>query len=397
MDRDELAQAVEQPAARVGLEVERALGDALVSDAQSGGLPLLSAMLLELWRTRDAHVLRNQSYKASGGMHAAVARLAETAYGRLGASNQRVARSVLLRLAGEQDGGLVRRRAPVAELEQIDGANPVVAALIDALLLTIGDGKVELSHEALLREWPRYRAWLEEDRVGRRMHTHLTAAAAEWEGQDRDPGKLYRGARLADALEWSAQNRDRTNAPEREFLDRSRLESERQQRRQRSQNRRLRALLLAVGTLLLIAVGAAIVAAVKQQTASNEARAALARQLGAEAVDQPRLDLAMLMAPEAVNLDRSPQTESALLTTLLRSPAVVGTIALPTNTTGRLAFQPGWSHARSRGRPWRAAALRRAHARHNRPTAGRARRLATARVLERRNAARLPIRRVRLL
>ena len=53
----------------------------------------------------------------------------------------------------------------------------MVAALIDARLLTISDGKVELSHEALLREWPRYQTWLDDDRVGRRLHGHLTAAA----------------------------------------------------------------------------------------------------------------------------------------------------------------------------------------------------------------------------
>ena len=342
MDRDELASAIEAPAAQAGLEVERPLIDALVADAaaQTGGLPLLSAMLLELWGARDGRVLRYESYRSSGGMHAAVARLAESAYARLAKPQREVAQSVMLRLATEQDGALVRRRAPVAELERINGANPVVAALIDARLLTLSDGRIELSHEALLREWPRYRTWLEEDRAGRRLHAHLTSAAEEWETGDRDPGELYRGARLVAAVDWAGQHGDRLNSLESAFLDAGRLESQHEQRRQRSQNRRLRVLLIAVGALLAVAVGAAIVAAIKQETASNEARAALARQLGAEAVNEPRLDVAMLMAREAVRLDRSPQTEGTLLATLLRSPAVIGTIALPGNTTGKLAFSP---------------------------------------------------------
>jgi DNA-binding SARP family transcriptional activator/WD40 repeat protein len=342
MDRDELAEAIEQPTARAGLEIERPLVDALVSDtaAQTGGLPLLSAMLLELWQARDGCVLRYEAYRASGGTQAAVARLAEAAYTRFRIPERRVVRSVMLRLATEQDGTLTRRRAPVAELEQIDGANAVVAALIDDRLLTLSDGKIELSHEALLREWPRYRAWLEEDRAGRRVHAHLTAAAGEWDARGRDPGELYRGARLAGALEWAVNHEDRLNCVEREFLDRARLESERQQRRQRTQNRRLRSLLLAVGALLVVAVGAAMIARGKQRSASTAARVALGRQLGAEAVTEPQLDLAMLMAREAVALDRSPQTEATLLTTLLRSPAVIGTIDLPTNTTAALAFSP---------------------------------------------------------
>jgi WD40 repeat protein/DNA-binding SARP family transcriptional activator len=343
MDRDELARAIEQPAARARLELERTLVDALVSDVagEPGGLPLLSTTLLELWRARDGRSLRYERYRTSGGVRGAVARLAEAAYTQLGEAERRVARGVMLRLASGEEGALVRRRVPLAELERIDGAERVLAALTDARLLTVSDEEVEISHEALLREWPRYRAWLEEDRVGRRLHAHLMSSAREWDAGGRDPGELYRGARLAGALDWTAQHDDELNALEREFIQSSLLEAERAARRQRSQNRRLRSLLLGVGLLLIVAVVAGIVALIKQQSASNQARAALGRQLGAEAVNEPRLDLAMLLAREAVNLDRSPQTEGTLLATLLRSPAVVRTFALPINAPPqRLALSP---------------------------------------------------------
>ncbi|MFL5860594.1 MAG: BTAD domain-containing putative transcriptional regulator, partial [Solirubrobacteraceae bacterium] len=342
MGRAELAEAIEQPAARAGLEIERPLVEELVSHAagQSGGLPLLSAMLVELWQARDRRVLRYESYRASGALHAAVARLAEAAYGQLGTAQQHVARTVLLRLAGDQAGTLVRRRAPVAELDRIDGANPVVSALINGRLLTLSDGRVELSHEALLHEWPRYRAWLDEDRAGRRLHGHLSAAAAEWEAGGRDPAELYRGARLTSALDWDRDHGDRVNALEREFLDSSRLETEREARQQRVQNRRLRGLVIGVGALLAIAVAAGIIAVTKQQSASNEARGALARRVGAQAVNEPRLDVAMLLAREAVKLDHSPQTEGTLLATLQRDPAVIGAFALPISLAPHLALSP---------------------------------------------------------
>ena len=102
-------------------------------------------------------------------------------------AGRRVARGLLLRLAHGEEGALVRRRLPLAELERIDGAEPVLAALTDARLLTASDGEVEISHEALLQEWPRYRAWLEEDRVGRRLHAHLTDASRGWDAGGRDP------------------------------------------------------------------------------------------------------------------------------------------------------------------------------------------------------------------
>ena len=102
----------------------------------------------------------------------------------------------------------MRRRVPLAEIEQIDGANQVLATLTDARLLTVSDGEVEVSHEALLQEWPRYREWLEEDRVGRRLQAHLATSAREWDGRSRDPGDLYRGTRLAGAEDWASQHAD---------------------------------------------------------------------------------------------------------------------------------------------------------------------------------------------
>jgi DNA-binding SARP family transcriptional activator/WD40 repeat protein len=349
MDRGELARAIEQPAARAGLELEHGLADALVSDVagEPGGLPLLSTTLLELWREREGRALRYGAYRASGGVHGAVARLAEAAYAQLGETERRIARGVMLRLAGGEDGTLARRRVPLREMERVDGAGPVVAALTDARLLTVSDGEVELSHEALLREWPRYRAWLEEDRIGRRLHTHLTAAAVDWDTRDRDPGDLYRGARLASALDWAAQHDDQLNALERGFVQASRVEAERAASRQRAQNRRLRSLLLGVGVLLVFAVIAGIVALVQRRSATHEAgeataaaRVALARELGAQAVNEPRLDLAMLLAREAVSLDRSPQTEGTLLATLQRRPTVIGTFQLPIARSQQLALSP---------------------------------------------------------
>jgi WD40 repeat protein len=336
MDDDELARAIEQPAARAGLEVERTLVDALVANVagEPGGLPLLSTTLLELWRTRDGRTLRFDRYRTSGGVRGAVARLAEAAYSKLDEEEQRIARNVMLRLAGGEDGALVRRRVRLAELERLDGAQRVLATLTDARLLTVTDGEVELSHEALLREWPRYRTWLEEDRAGRRLHARLMGNAREWDATGRDPGELYRGARLADALEWARQHDDQLGLPERSFLDASR-------RHAAWTTRRLYGILIGVGLLLLASSVAAAIAVTQNRHAITEGRVALAQQLGAEALNESRLDLAMLLAREAVNLDRSPQTEGALLATVQRSPAVIGTLMLPGNTSpGQLAVNP---------------------------------------------------------
>src|SRR5438132_11781571 len=54
----------------------------------------------------------------------------------------------------------------------------------------------QVAHEALIREWPRLREWLNQDRRALRVWRQLLRAAQEWEHLGRDAGGLYRGARL---------------------------------------------------------------------------------------------------------------------------------------------------------------------------------------------------------
>jgi WD40 repeat protein/DNA-binding SARP family transcriptional activator len=345
MLRDELARAIERPAVQAGLQVERELVDALVSDVagEPGALPLLSTSLLELWREREGRLLTYAAFLRTDGVRGAVARLAESAYDTLTTDEQSVARAVMLRLVAEEDGTLVRRRAPLDEFELGEGspAAHVVSVLTDARLLTASDGMLEVSHEALLSEWPRLREWLDEDRDGRRLHAHLAAASREWNERGRHEAELYRGPRLTAALEWTSGHVADLNTVEREFVETSRHAAELESARQRRANRRLKTLLVGIAVLLVAAVAAGVGALVARSHAQHEATVALARELGAEAVSVPRIDQAMLLAREALDLNRSPQTEGTMLATLLRSPAAVGTFTSPIDSRPqRVAVSP---------------------------------------------------------
>ena len=92
-----------------------------------------------------------------------------------------------------------RRRASFDELipRGTDGeeVRAVLTKLADARLITTGENTAEVAHEALIREWPHLREWLNEDREGLPLHRHLTEAANEWAMLERDSSVLYRGAR----------------------------------------------------------------------------------------------------------------------------------------------------------------------------------------------------------
>jgi WD40 repeat protein/class 3 adenylate cyclase len=330
----ELRRAIELPARRVGVRVDSALVDRLVAEVvdEPGGLPLLSTALVELWGTRGGGWLRLDAYQQAGGVHGAVARLAESSYTELGEPQRAAARALFMRLvATGEEGILVRRTVHRAELELGPGTElaEVVTRLTDDRLLTVTDDTVEVAHEALLREWPRLVEWLREDAQGRELREHLIQAARRWEASQRDGGELYRGARLAMTLDWAATRAHELNDSEREFLAESRSDADREAERQRRTNRRLRALLAGLSVVLVCAVAAGVIALLQRSSARHEATVALGRQLGAEAVSEPRIDRAMLLARESLNLDRSRQTAGTLLTTLLRSPALIGTFTVP--------------------------------------------------------------------
>jgi WD40 repeat protein/DNA-binding SARP family transcriptional activator len=344
MRREELRRAIELPARRAGLRVEPSLTSALVGEVadEPGGLPLLSTTLVELWQERGGRTLRRPTYDRSGGVNGAVARLAERAYGRLSTPQRERARAILLRLTDAEQPVPVRRRVALSELEteRDEQAATALAVLTESRLVTVDEDTVEVAHEALLREWPRLRAWLAEDIEGRRLHQHLSNAAAEWERSGRDPAELYRGTRLASALDWAAIHDPELNELEREFLEVSREANEREAERQRRANRRLRTLLAGAGALLVAAVIGGVIAVAQRQEARSAARAEAAQRLGAQALTEERVDQALRLAGAGLALDDSVATRSNLLSTLLRNPATLGVLPGDGEDLGLVALSP---------------------------------------------------------
>lgn len=326
MSAGELRRAIVGPAERVGLEVEPALVDELVGElaGEAGALPLLSTALVDLWREREGRTLTLAAYERRGGVRGAVGHHAEAAFRSLDADGRRAARPLLLRLVAGGDGeALRRRRATRAELEvgtdeHVDG---VLSRLVERRLVVADEDTYELVHESLLEHWPRLAGWLADDAAARRVHGLLTDAASRWDAGGRDAGELYRGARLATAIEWSeaAGEGAALNRLERDFLRESRSASARS-------TRRLRFLLTAALALLALALIAGAVALRARGSARRQETAAVAQRLGAQALVEPQLDRALLLAREGVDLDDSGATRGNLLAALLRSPAALAVL-----------------------------------------------------------------------
>jgi WD40 repeat protein/DNA-binding SARP family transcriptional activator len=343
LSHEELRQAVVYPARRVGLHVEPELADALVDDVadEPGALPLLSSALLELWQRRTGRRLRYASYEQTGGVRGAVARLAENAFAELDDDQQALARGVLLQLAEVDDErGVERRRLPLSELHSERGADAthVIGLLADRRLLTISEGAVEVAHEALLREWPRLRAWIDEDRDGLRIERNLRAAAQEWVRLGRDDGALYRGAHLHEARAWSARGRPSPTESEREFLGAS-VDYDRRERRSHRRRVTFAFGALALGIVVITAV--AVVAVGQRRDAERQRNFAVSRELALQSGNMLDVDPALGVRLALWAEDTAPTDESAAAlrqaTAALHKSTVLRADSMNANTA---AFSP---------------------------------------------------------
>jgi hypothetical protein len=330
MTDGELRRAIVEPARWAGLTLEAGLADVVCGDSagEPGGLPLVSTALFETWARRHGNTLTVAAYRQAGGVNGALARLGEDVYAGFDPAEQAATRRLFLRLA-EPGQGLddVRRRIPRKELP--DDAGCVLDTLVQRRLIVADAESVEVAHEALLREWPRLRAWLEQDREGRRLHHQLAEAAAAWEADRRDRAGLYRGTRLAAAQEWVSLHPEDANRGELDFVDASLAEQDAELASARRTARRLRRLTVGVTVVAVVALLAGGIALLQRSNADQKAaaarRAATAADAGrlaarAQALPVNQLDLAMLLAVQGRHLQQSATTDGALEAVLVHTP-----------------------------------------------------------------------------
>ncbi|MEV6715801.1 hypothetical protein AB0M48_27610 [Lentzea sp. NPDC051208] len=304
MTTEELRQAICEPAAKAGCAVEGALLATLVAEGRSV-LPLVSHALLETWHRRRGTMLTLTGYQAAGGINGALTQTAETFYSTLDHERQRQAKTLFLRLTALGEGTEdTKQRVPRSDLP-VD--NAVLEGLAQARLLALDGDTVEIAHESLLHAWPRLRQWLTDDRDGLRTHRHLAEAAAAWDHADRDPGSLYRGARLTSAEDWARRSAVVLTPVERSFL-----KAGEQAERRVARRRRLRT---AIGaTLVVVALLTGAIAVQQRENALELGRFGLSRELAvrsAAITDQPVS--AALLAVEAFRQAPSAEARGALL------------------------------------------------------------------------------------
>lgn len=337
-----LRKAIEEPAKLVGLRLEPGLVELILRDAAGapGVLPYISHTLVETWLRREGATLTVAGYEESGAITGAIAQSADHLYRSFDGAQQEICRSTLLRLVEiGTDGAPMRRRISLTPLRDDAAHDRVLSALTQARLVTVEEDTLAIAHESLALAWPRLRGWLESDAEGMRTMHALANAAATWEADGRTDEDLYRGVRLAAALEWRTTRSPELTGSEAAFLDESaRLhrstleESEARARKERRQNRRLRTSLgAALGLFLVAVLAGGFVLAGAEETERQRTDAQIeALTSTAESIRSTEPGVSALLAVEAYR--RWPddaRTRSALMGSMTESVGMVGTSYVP--------------------------------------------------------------------
>lgn len=322
MSSTELRRAIEQQVGAVGLRFEDGLCGTMLAaiEEEPGGMPLLQHTLLELWKRRRGFWLRAQEYRNLGGVQLAIAETAEVVYQQIAASadEQQRMRDIFTRLTLLDTAQVAGRKArdsrrcvPFSDLVPVgtdmELTRRMIARLADARLIVTrvdavsGELEIEVAHEAVIRHWPRLRAWLDEDRIAIGFREGVRQAAKEWLAGGREEHLLlHRGERLRLVCELGRSTRHPLNQQEQDYIDACLAAQTAEQQQKEEQRRREKQHTRDLGRAL--------------ERALTAARTAQSRQLSmhSAAVYEREPTLALLLAREAARLQPTAEALSQI-------------------------------------------------------------------------------------
>lgn len=230
-----LRTVITDAARRQGITVEAGLEEVLLAAIggirgdggrlghEPGELAMVARTLAAMWPYRSGTRFTIDGYRRIGGIEGVAHTAADELWNAFSPAQRRIARRILLGLVAVRgDADDTRRRASHDDLRRLLGGEPTAPAVLDALinarLVIMERGTAYLGHDLLLT-WPRLAEWTERERPALLIRGQTAADASEWLAMERDPSLLYRGMRLAIAL----QHIDPTDDVVSEFLRESSL------------------------------------------------------------------------------------------------------------------------------------------------------------------------------
>jgi WD40 repeat protein len=386
LSTEQLRDIITKPAATAGLGWDTGLPEQIVTDvladydtaatrcAPVTVLPLVQLTLFQLWQRRTGTRLTHDGYRQVGGVRGAVSTWCTAAIDKFTTAEKHCAERVLTALVrpadAESNVPAVRQQVPVHVLRELSGptdatesggADPAGGSLIDRVLAALTGHRIvtsrtlpvpgadtesadkvpvaELVHDAVIRDWPVLRAWVDRDHRFQDWLRRTGERRRQWERQ-RSADDLLHGSDLAEGVSWS--NHRPLPHDISMFLQTSRQNQHAQTRRARHAN-------AVLAGLLIVVLAVASVAVWQWRTAVTAQQVALSRQLAAQSAAQLAVnpDLAGLLAVHAYRI--SPTSEATAGLNAAAAQPVVRRFTGHTRAVHAVAYSPDGHHLASAG------------------------------------------------
>jgi hypothetical protein len=219
MNQEQLRMVITQPAKAARVDLEDGLDLEMLTLSEGvDRLPMLSFVLHHLWAgpAKQDGLITKSEFRTEWGPDNPISRHAQATVdslvtGPFAAMPPGEAKTLVLDtllaavdLEGREP---IRRRFPYADL------TPVQKVIVDAFaggnvgLLSIdappgGHATVEVSHEAVLRQWKTLLDHIYANATPLQLRRPLDAQANQWDQKGREPALLLRGSALREAQDW---------------------------------------------------------------------------------------------------------------------------------------------------------------------------------------------------
>ncbi len=221
LTREQRKEAIVGPVKLRGFDIASRLVQRLLNDVSDDfdDLPVMQHALSRTWTEwadtcQGSRPIDLHDYEAIGTSKDALSRHADEAFGSLPTLAPVIEKVFRALTECLPDGTEIRRAVPFNLLCHVVGIDrqyveevvdrfrrPDTAFLRPGQDTAIASNPViDISHESLIRQWPRLREWAEAEAKSRQTLERLIHAAAR--RLDPHPGSLWRGRELQEALEW---------------------------------------------------------------------------------------------------------------------------------------------------------------------------------------------------
>lgn len=247
MGRDPLRDAIVQPLALYKASTTPQLRDILLNEAGDAPdrLPVLQHAMMRMWDAagRRPRMFDLRDYKAIGRLDGALSQHIEEVFDALDERQQRIAEVVFRCVTDTRENNQTVRWPD--RLDHIHARAAKVTGEpglpLKDLILVIEEFRrqdrsflmppppqplepgtvIDISHEALIRQWARLRSWAEDEAVSRALHRQIREAAARWRDSGRDPYQLFGGKLLIEAQAWLREHPEELKPEDEEFIEAS--------------------------------------------------------------------------------------------------------------------------------------------------------------------------------